>query len=256
MYAEGIDPLDNGREISEIIRSDGKILEHSNYWLGGGKLQLVDYGTTGNYAVRFIFPPKYADLIVTKLNYTPENPAEGDNVTITAAVNNSGNISFNLDEVNVSINVSNNFFGWKVVNLTNKTLVYVNFTWTAVSGEHNITIAVDPQNDFNESNETNNEMISGMLVSNIKPDLTVTGVTLNPQNPVFGQFTYITAAIGNLQNINLNLNNVNVSINISGSCDSWQVTDLTNKTKINHSVKIDLGSQQVVSASFVTHSMN
>ncbi len=233
VYAEGIDPLDNGREISEIIRSDGKILEHSNYWLGGGKLQLVDYGTTGNYAVRFIFPPKYADLIVTKLNYTPENPAEGDNVTITAAVNNSGNISFNLDEVNVSINVSNNFFGWKVVNLTNKTLVYVNFTWTAVSGEHNITIAVDPQNDFNESNETNNEMISGMLVSNIKPDLTVTGVTLNPQNPVFGQFTYITAAIGNLQNINLNLNNVNVSINISGSCDSWQVTDLTNKTKIN-----------------------
>ena len=101
------------------------------------------------------------DLTVTNITCSPANPTTGDNVTITVTIKNSGNIDSNLDKVNVS----NNFRGWMLVNLTNKTEVNVIFDWGAIVGEHNTTVIVDPTNEINETNESNNELTKQMQVN-------------------------------------------------------------------------------------------
>ena len=97
------------------------------------------------------------DLVVSGMTATPANPFVGGTVIINATVNLlKGNIISNLDNVNVSLFIDSIYENSKIINLTNIGKINVIFNWTAVSGEHNISVVVDANTLIDEINESNN----------------------------------------------------------------------------------------------------
>ncbi|ODS35435.1 hypothetical protein BEH94_01360 [Candidatus Altiarchaeales archaeon WOR_SM1_SCG] len=167
--------------------SDGKVARVEFVGLGPG--DYVVHVSMGGMATNFNYVPESVchysyesgclyevslcgmpepDLTVNNLMYFPLNSTAGNNVTITADIQNIGNITAeNLTSVNVSLYIDNIYNNSKILNLTDKTEINVIFNWSAVAGNHNVTVVVDPDNEIDEANENNNEM---QLVMNVTSD--------------------------------------------------------------------------------------
>ena len=115
------------------------------------------------------------DFVVMNVTVIPKNPVEYDNVTITAAFGNRGNVNLNLSNVNVSLFVNDIYENSEIINLTNITEKGVNFSWNAAAGNHNLTIIVDRNNGIYEFNEENNNLTKILNVFN-KCDLNRDGI--------------------------------------------------------------------------------
>ncbi len=87
---------------------------------------------------------KYLDAY--KLNYDPVDPEEGDAVTITADIQNKGTEDQTAYDVNVEFWYDgDNFIGSQMVDeIEPDETVSVELDWQAIAGEHEITVAVDP----------------------------------------------------------------------------------------------------------------
>jgi PKD repeat protein len=99
---------------------------------------------------------QYTDLAIPggNINVTDTSPFEDDDVNITVNVTNTGNLA----AYDVEVEFLDNGFPFTSrtldipVNGSNTTTV----TWKAVTGAHNITIDVDPENNIVETDDTNN----------------------------------------------------------------------------------------------------
>ena len=140
------------------------------------------------------------DPAIVGINITPENPGDGDNVDITAIVENNGyeNASFTVDlwanlirnkpradESLPDSNLTTNIGGDRIRYITflqraNVTLApgentTVNATWCDISidgsPEHHIIAIVDPTDEIDEINESNNEIVNKITPD--CPDLTI-----------------------------------------------------------------------------------
>ena len=73
IYIEVDDPYDNDRNISSIVRSDGKVLNPQNYWMLNGKIYIVDDPAERysiNYEAFDINPPVISDVSVKNVTTT------------------------------------------------------------------------------------------------------------------------------------------------------------------------------------------
>ena len=96
------------------------------------------------------------DLTVQNIALSPENPQEGDEVTLTVTIKNQG--SGKADYFYVAYYIDERYLSSAYVipldpgGTYNKT-----FTWAAEAGTHTIKVVADSDNRITESNETNNE---------------------------------------------------------------------------------------------------
>jgi len=139
------------------------------------------------------------DFTVSSISFNPKNPVEYDDIIITAAVENKGNINLNLINVNVSLFVDDVYESSALLNLTNITLREVNFNRTASAGEHNITIKVDPGNEIPEQKKSNNNFTFGLNV--LLCDLNRDGIIKQDWNDLSAAYKCFLG-IGNCNKIN------------------------------------------------------
>jgi len=98
----------------------------------------------------------YVDLGIPSdgLIVSNDSPVSDENVTITANIENTGNL--NATDVEVEFYVDGFPITSKRINVladgSNETSAY----WTAEEGSHNIQVFIDPKNEIVESDETNN----------------------------------------------------------------------------------------------------
>jgi len=140
------------------------------------------------------------DPVIAGINITPKNPGDGDNVDITAVVANNGSNSANFtvdlwanlirnkpdpDESMPGANLTTDLGGGRIryITLLNHTTVTlapgknttVNATWNDFSIDgyptHHIIVIVDPTDEIDEMNESNNEIVR--KITPYRPDLTI-----------------------------------------------------------------------------------
>ena len=75
----------------------------------------------------------------------------------------------------------------KTIDLNYSSQETINFTWNAPEGKHNLTIKADPVNVINESDETNNETTTEIIVG-YKCDLNHDGVYVKDYNDLMNGY--------------------------------------------------------------------
>ena len=110
-----------------------------------------------------------ADVVVSELSWTPAEPEERDEITITATIANVGNgptifgffTTFYIDGL---------YKGYRRINdlLEIGDTVQVTFGWTATKGLHTVRVVADDiQNNIAETNEDNNEGAAALTLQQI-----------------------------------------------------------------------------------------
>ncbi|MFP4424125.1 MAG: CARDB domain-containing protein [Candidatus Woesearchaeota archaeon] len=101
--------------------------------------------------------PDETDAKATDLYPENYDIKEGDNITIYGEVSNEGNTIF--PNLTIHILDGTDLIGEETIyNLSPDESVTINTTWIADLGSHNIRLLVDPEEEFQEFNETNNNM--------------------------------------------------------------------------------------------------
>ena len=140
-----------------------------------------------------------ADLIVTSITWLPaENIYDGQEVTITTTVNNTGAGATSKDFF-VLFEIDGNYIGRQPVTggLAIGESANVSQKWTAQVGLHTAKTIVDEYNNITESNENNNELLQA-LPEVLAPDLVVTAITWLPSGNISdGQPVTLTATVNN-----------------------------------------------------------
>jgi len=103
------------------------------------------------------------DLNISKVIVTPENPVEGQEITINATVVNLGG-SF-AENFKVSLYVNGTEVENRTISLYFNETKHVEFHGSPQAGTYEIRIVVDPENAVNESDEANNEYSVKISVS-------------------------------------------------------------------------------------------
>ena len=144
-------------------------------------------------------PLEKPDLVVTDLEITPALPAPGDEVTFRATIENRGNlavsdavhaVSFRLkEEGGGSTQLAWHTIGASVAIAPGESLtVSGNSGWQPSSvGFYRILARADNTGTIDEFVEYNNDLERSLLVSAPAPDLVVTKVFWQPENPTPGE---------------------------------------------------------------------
>ncbi len=142
-----------------------------------------------------------ANLVPTEAAHAPEDAFEGQNVTFEATVENNGsadaggfNVTFLVDGEQVGQNVTVDGLP------TGQNTTVTSQNWTAVEGQHELTVQVDSDGNVTEANETDNELVNAFTVDPDEPDLVVTELTHSPGSPFEGQEVALTATVANQGN--------------------------------------------------------
>jgi len=129
--------------------------EHNISVVADAGNEIVESNDTNNEAEKAITVQTKPELCTTDISFSPVSPTEGESVTITAVINNTG--------WSAASDFTASFFvdGALIGNITNISVNALSsskatITWLAVSGKHNIRVFADSYDVIQESNETNN----------------------------------------------------------------------------------------------------
>jgi uncharacterized repeat protein (TIGR01451 family) len=190
----GFNPATNQNSVTIPVTgraADVRLQFFANTGAPGG--QVAEFGVFGTAAPN-------PDLVVTGTTWTPANPNETSQITLSTTVRNSGTAAAGATTVNVSL-------GGTVVGSAPvpalaagaSATVTVN-AGTRPTGTYAVAATVDPANTVVEQNDTNNTHTAPtqLVVAQAPgPDLEVTGITSNPPNPAVGQAVSFTVAVRN-----------------------------------------------------------
>jgi subtilase family serine protease len=184
---------------------------------------IVERNETNNTATKQITvvpaPILLPDLQIASQNitWTPEPIHAGDLVDITAFIYNGGEqvgampVRFLIDSLYIGELSSG------LVSPQNGRIVHQ--SWTAVLGDHTLTVNIDPFQSSNDSNFTNNVasvQLSVVAVNILKPDPAISNssITVSPPNPVVGDKVTFSVLVSNVGD--QNAINVTVSFYLDG----------------------------------------
>lgn len=137
------------------------------------------------------------DLVVSNVSTDAEDPAEGDQVTLSATVENRGNQD--AGEFGVEFVVDGSAVGTPTVDgLAVEDSTTVEATWTAEAGTQTITVEADASDAVEEANEDNNTRDGPTLdVEPTFPDLVISNIITQPLTPDPGDEVNIQATVRN-----------------------------------------------------------
>jgi len=121
-----------------------------------------------------IIPP---DLIISNIEWTPENPAIGEDVVFTVIVENQGGgvaenfrVAYYIDDELIT--------SGHVERVTASVSANTSYTWKSENGVHRFKAVVDYDKYIPETDETNNEHY--VIITPLMPDLVIDVVTWSP----------------------------------------------------------------------------
>ena len=178
--------------------------------------------------------PTGIDAIVSKVSWSPANPAPGQATTFSATITNFGNTTKPAGIINgVAFKVDGNLTTWSDTNtqalapgqsitVTANSGPSGSSTWNASSGLHTIEAWVDDVNRFAETNENNNKLTAPVAVG---IDLTVTNILSTPLSPAPGTPVLFSATVKNEGTVATPAGTiVGVRFEIDGQLVSWSDT--------------------------------
>ncbi|WP_321421164.1 DUF3344 domain-containing protein [uncultured Methanobacterium sp.] len=179
------------------------------------------------------------DITITDVQGIPANPIAGQTYTLTVTVANIGNSAasgFNVKFAGVGTQRIDSLAAGATTTLT--------WIWTPTkAGDYTFSINSDRNNEITESNEANNIYTQTVIVTDNRPDITITDVTGIPANPVAGQTYTITVTVANAGNSAASGFNVKFAGNGTQRIDSlaagatttltWTWTPVTGTNTIN-----------------------
>ena len=159
-----------------------------NYYYGNGYID--------GYEIVDINQP---DAVITEISSTPEEPVEGDTVTISVKVKNEGNL--NIDSSAIKLFVEQNEVedddSLGSINVGSNTIW--TYDWTPNEGEYDIQVEVYNVNP-SEGNTENNVIDTTISISEAPADgvdLAITEVWTNDDDPIHNEYINIYAKIKN-----------------------------------------------------------
>jgi subtilase family serine protease len=125
---------------------------------------------TGKFSISKAPAP---DLVIQDIIYSPDNPAAGDNITLTATVKNQGNEPSSPSKLSCYVD-SMLLASDRVETLGAGASSTVDFKWAVKPGSHVIKMITDSTKEIAESDETNNEQTITFPIS------MATEISINP----------------------------------------------------------------------------
>jgi hypothetical protein len=152
-------------------------------------------------------PPSGVDYVISKLSWSPANPAPGQAVTFSATITNHGTttkpagtingVGFRVDGgtlVTWSDNNTAALAPGQSITVTANSGPSGSATWSPSAGPHTVEAWLDDVNRVAETNENNNKLTLPMAVG---VDLTVTNISWSPSFPSNAQAITFAATIKN-----------------------------------------------------------
>ncbi|RLG26253.1 hypothetical protein DRN85_03500, partial [Methanosarcinales archaeon] len=138
------------------------------------------------------------DFTITNITFSPEHPREGEPVTIDAAIRNNG---FRSIDARVAFYIDDSILAAESVYFRANKTEHVTAIWNALPDinhlreEHSVTVVVDPENEIEEQDEANNNL--SRLMNITLPNLTITEITTDPEEPIIGDAVTVAATLEN-----------------------------------------------------------
>ena len=144
--------LDEGEHTLDVVLDTGGVVTETD---------------KSNNEKSFTFSSNTPDLVIRSISWAPLTANIGDNITITAKVENTGvanavNPGFSLTIDGVTADYLN------IPEIDSGATASVDFSWRAAEGQHNITVTADPKQLLNENNRTNNS--HSRTITFLKPE--------------------------------------------------------------------------------------
>jgi ABC-type lipoprotein release transport system permease subunit len=156
--------------------------------------------TNNNISIRIEVKPLPGvkpDFAVTNIVCSKDNPIENENVVITTNIQ-STNITASYGVI-VELLVDFTHIDKTVLSIEENNTYTVKFRWTAIAGNHTLTIEVDPENLYTEIDETNNNLTITLTVGmTALSDLTISEIKFIPPRVEEGDTIYILATLQNI----------------------------------------------------------
>ncbi|MCC5831323.1 MAG: PKD domain-containing protein [Phycisphaeraceae bacterium] len=158
-------------------------------------------GATAADTVEVVVHDTRADLVVSDVTWTPLDPQERDELTITGTIANMGNGPTGQGFF-VGFYIDGQYRGYQRINelLAPGDSVEVAFNWTATKGQHTLEVVADDiQNNVIEIDETNNRrQVTLTLQQTYFPDLAIenlavdlNGTVVSSQQPIEATATLV-----------------------------------------------------------------
>jgi len=207
-----------------------------------------------------------SDLNITSMSYSPENPIEGQTISINFTVTNlaNGTAWNHLNNLSIDGVAFNSSEAGLLEPRESRTWNYLYNNGTA--GNHTISVCSDTWNEVYESDENNNCRNISVYIRP-RSDLNVTSLTYSPKHPVEGQSVEIAFMVTNLGNgtaenhtENLSIDRVVVNSSEAGPLEpresrTWNYL-YNNGTAGYHTISVCADSELVVNESNENNNCN
>ncbi len=171
-----------------------------NYYIVAAAIGSINNQPFVRQVNTIIYVEQFPDLTIatSSITFSNNNPIEGEQVTINAAVSNIGDIG----ATNTAVFFYDRLPSEESILIGSTTVSYipaggsgdVSIIWTAASGTHTIQVIVSPYNSFLEKSYDNNSASKEIFVNS--PDLS-SSLPLIPSCPTSGEMATVTTVIYN-----------------------------------------------------------
>jgi len=194
----------------------------------------------------------YPDLRIENITTQPRAGKfiDGDPVVVKARVRNAGHVTHNGFQVRLLVDgVPRDAVD--VSGLEGNGTRDVAFLWTALGGQHELRVDVDPDGFVTESNEGNNFMLLGEELP--LPDLSVEKLTLAPLMPADGSLLTASALV---RNRGPGATNRSISLQFTSNGDQIGGGTIEKGLAVNATVYLNVSIKASAGRNFVTVRVN